>query len=34
MGELKDALAPALSSTNRAKKHWRGRRLCLESGGN
>jgi Transposase DDE domain group 1 len=26
MGELKDALAPALSSTNRAKKHWRGRK--------
>jgi hypothetical protein len=25
MGELKDVLAPALSSTNRAKSHWRGR---------
>jgi len=27
MGELKDVLAPALSSTNRAKSHWRGRKL-------
>ena len=27
MGELKDVLAPALSSTNRPKAHWRGRRL-------
>ncbi|REC58253.1 IS1380 family transposase [Rhodosalinus sediminis] len=26
MGELKDVLAPALSSTNRPKSHWRGRR--------
>ena len=26
MGELKDVLAPALSSTNRAKSHWRGRK--------
>ncbi len=26
MGELKDVLAPALCSTNRAKSHWRGRR--------
>jgi hypothetical protein len=26
MGELKDVLAPALSSTNRAKSHWRGQR--------
>ena len=25
MGELKDVLAPALSSTNRAKSHWRGK---------
>ncbi|MRH22987.1 hypothetical protein GH815_18745 [Rhodovulum strictum] len=25
MGELKDVLAPALSSTNRPKSHWRGR---------
>jgi len=25
MGELKDILAPALSSTNRAKTHWRGK---------
>ena len=25
MGELKDVLAPALSSTNRAKTHWRGK---------
>ena len=25
MGELKDVLAPALSSTNRPKAHWRGR---------
>ncbi len=25
MGELKDVLAPALSSTNRAKPHWRGK---------
>jgi len=27
MGELKDVLAPALSSTNRAKSHWRGKKL-------
>jgi hypothetical protein len=27
MGELKDVLAPALSSTNRAKSHWRGKTL-------
>jgi hypothetical protein len=27
MGELKDVLAPALSSANRAKSHWRGRTL-------
>ncbi len=27
MGELKGVLAPALSSTNRAKSHWRGKRL-------
>ncbi len=27
MGELKDVLAPALSSTNRAKSHLRGRKL-------
>ena len=26
MGELKDVLAPALSSTNRPKSHWRGRK--------
>ncbi|MCC6383479.1 MAG: transposase [Dehalococcoidia bacterium] len=26
MGELKDVLAPALSSTNRAKSHWRGKK--------
>ncbi len=26
MGELKNVLAPALSSTNRAKSHWRGRK--------
>jgi hypothetical protein len=26
MGELKDVLAPALSTTNRAKSHWRGRK--------
>jgi hypothetical protein len=26
MGELKDVLAPALSSSNRAKTHWRGRK--------
>jgi len=26
MGELKDVLAPALSSTNRTKSHWRGRK--------
>ena len=26
MGELKDVLAPALSSTNRAKTHWRGKK--------
>lgn len=26
MGELKDVLAPVLSSTNRAKSHWRGRK--------
>jgi len=26
MGELKDVLALALSSTNRAKSHWRGRK--------
>jgi hypothetical protein len=26
MGELKDVLDPALSSTNRAKSHWRGRK--------
>jgi len=26
MGELKDVLAPALSSTNRPKAHWRGRK--------
>jgi hypothetical protein len=25
MGELKDVLAPALSSANRPKSHWRGR---------
>ena len=25
MGELKDVLSPALSSTNRAKSHWRGK---------
>lgn len=27
MGELKEVLAPALSSTNRAKSRWRGRKL-------
>ncbi len=27
MGEFKDVLAPALSSTNRAKSHWRGKTL-------
>jgi hypothetical protein len=27
MGELKDVLAPALSSANRAKSHWRGKTL-------
>ena len=27
MGELKDVLAPALSSTNRAKSHWLGKKL-------
>jgi len=27
MGELKDVLAPALSSTNRAKSHLRGKKL-------
>ena len=27
MGELKGVLAPALSSTNRAKSHWRGKKL-------
>ena len=27
MGELKDVPAPALSSTNRAKSHWRGKKL-------
>lgn len=27
MGEFKDVLAPALSSTNRAKSHWRGKKL-------
>ena len=27
MGELKDVLAPRLSSTNRAKSHWRGKKL-------
>jgi len=27
MGELKDVLAPALSSTNRANSHWRGKTL-------
>ena len=27
MGELKDVLAPSLSSTNRAKSHWRGKTL-------
>jgi hypothetical protein len=26
MGELKDVLAPALSSTNRPKSHWHGRK--------
>ncbi|MFN7610002.1 MAG: transposase, partial [bacterium] len=26
MGELKDVLAPALSSTNRTKSHWRGKK--------
>ena len=26
MGKLKDVLAPALSSTNRPKSHWRGRK--------
>jgi hypothetical protein len=26
MGELKDVLAPALSSTNRAKSHWQGKK--------
>ncbi|MBC7138894.1 MAG: IS1380 family transposase [Defluviimonas sp.] len=26
MGELKDVLAPALSSTNRPKSHWRGKK--------
>lgn len=26
MGELKDVLAPPLSSTNRAKSHWRGKK--------
>jgi hypothetical protein len=26
MGELKDVLAPALSSTNRPKSHWGGRK--------
>lgn len=26
MGELKDVLAPALSSTNRTKTHWRGKK--------
>jgi hypothetical protein len=26
MGELKDVLAPSLSSTNRPKSHWRGRK--------
>jgi len=26
MGELKDVLAPALSSTNRARSHWRGKK--------
>lgn len=26
MGELKDVLAPALSSSNRAKSHWRGKK--------
>lgn len=26
LGELKDVLAPALSSTNRAKSHWQGRK--------
>ena len=26
IGELKDVLAPALSSTNRAKTHWRGKK--------
>ena len=27
MGELKDVLAPVLSSTNRAKSHWAGKNL-------
>ncbi len=31
MGELKDVLAPALSSTNRAKSHWRGRKPKTET---
>jgi len=26
MGEVKDVLAPALSSTNRARSHWRGKK--------
>jgi hypothetical protein len=31
MGELKDVLAPALSSTNRAKSHWRGKKLTSKT---
>jgi hypothetical protein len=31
MGELKDVLAPALSSTNRAKSHWRGKKLVSKT---
>ena len=33
MGELKDVLAPALSSTNRAKSHWRGKKLKSKTPG-
>jgi hypothetical protein len=31
MGELKDVPAPALSSTNRAKPHWRGKKLTSKT---
>jgi hypothetical protein len=33
MGELKDLLAPALSSTNRAKSYWRGQKLKSKTPG-